>query len=313
MAAIISTIDQLRKTVSINASIPFERVEPFLQTARDIFLNHYLGTQLVEALEADELDEDYQPLYNLVQKALGPLAIWLGNAELSVRFGDKGFTVESKQGESVAASDTKIGKVEESLERRGFKYLDQVLEYLEANAADFPEWTNSRFYTLRGGNYIQSATQFQEIGLVDIDYSRLTFESFRPTMSMIELRYITELLGDILDTTIREKLNDTQTDIEKALIVAVQRFVACKTAELHTSQASKLNRTESGTPEYKPLIRPLYSDPQNEGNFFSDQAVFYYNKIQQTLNKYAMELGIEPINSAMDFNSADMKIFNSFG
>jgi hypothetical protein len=313
MSAIITTIDQLRKTVSINASIPFERVEPFLQTARDIFLVRYLGAELVEVLEANEVPERATKLLTLTQSALGPLAIWLGNAELSVRFGDKGFTVESKQGESVAASDTKIGKVEESLERRGFQYLDQVLEYLEANASDFPEWTESRYYTLRGGNYIQSTTQFQEIGLVDINYSRLTFESLRPVMSMIEMRFITELLGDTLDRTLRTKLNTDQSAAEKSLIDSVRRFVACKTAELHTSQASKLNRTGSGTPEYKPLIRPLYSDPQNEGNFFADQAVFYYNKVQQTLNKYAVEFGIEPINSAMDFNSADMKIFNSFG
>ena len=96
-------------------------------------------------------------------------------------------------------------------------------------------------------------------------------------------------------------------------VANIRRFVACKTAELHTSQASKLNRTGSGTPEYKPLIRPIYSDPQNEGNFFAEQAVFHYNKVQQTLTKYAVEFGIEPINSAMDFNTADMKIFNSFG
>ena len=313
MAAIISTIEDLRKTVKVNNSIPYESVEPFLISARDIFLVRYLGTELVEALEADELDENYQPLYNLVQKALGPLAIWLGNAELSVRFSDKGFTVESETGKSVAASDTKIGKVEESLERRGFQYLDQVISYIWNNISDFSTWRNTNYYLLRNSNYIQSTQQFQEIGLVDINYSHLTFESFRPVMSMIELRFITEILGDELDATLRTKLNDEQTAAEKALIANIRRFVACKTAELHTSQATKQNRTGSGPPEYKPLIRPIYSDPQNEGNFFAEQAVFYYNKVQQTLTKYAVEFGIEPINSAMDFNGADMKIFNAFG
>ena len=309
MAAIISTIEQLRKTVKINASIPFDAVSPFLQTARDIYLMRYLGAELVQNLEADKLYEKYQPLLKLVQKTLGPLAIWLGNAELSVRFSDSGFTVASETGKSVAASDTKIGKVEESLERRGFQYLDQVLEYLEANADDFEEWKSSRYYTLRGGNYIVSATQFQEVGQVDINYSRLTFESFRSVMSMIEQRFVTELLGDELDTTLREKLNAEQTVAEKTLIANIRRFVACKTAELHTSQASKTNRAGTGNQEYKPLIRPIYSDPQHEGNFFSDQAVFYYNKVQQILNKYAVEFGIEPLSLAMDFNTADGKIF----
>lgn len=313
MASIISTIEQLRKTVKINANIPWGSLEPFLQTARDLFLVHYMGLELVEILESDEVPDRAKKLLELTRSALGPLAIWVGNAELSVRISDSGFTVAMKTGEYGAASDTKIGKIEESLERRGFQYLDQVLEYLEANAAEFQEWTTSRAYTLRGGNYIQSATQFQEIGLVDIDYSRLTFESFRPAMSMIELRFITELLGETLDATLRSKLNTAQSAHEKELIAGIRRFVACKTAELYTSKASKLNRTVSGTPEYKPLIRPLYSDTQDEGNYYSDQATFYYNKIQQTLNKYAVEFGIEPLGLAMDFNEADSKIFNSFG
>ena len=313
MAAIISSIEQLRKTVKINASIPFTTVEPFLQSARDLFLVRYLGTELIEVLESEAVPSRATKLLSLTRSALGPLAIWLGNAELSVRISDSGFTVAMKSDEYGAASDTKIGKVEESLEKRGFQYLDQVLEHLEENAAEFPEWTNSRFYTLRGGNYIQSATQFQEIGLVNIEYSRLTFESFRPLMSMIEMRFITELLGDTLDTTLRTKLNTEQSVPQKELIANIRRFVACKTAELHTSQAGKTNRSGSGTPEYKPLIRPIYSDPQNEGNFFAEQAIFYMDKVQQTLNKYAVELGIEPINTAMDFNDADMKIFNSFG
>ena len=315
MAAIISTIDQLRKTVKINSSIPWESLEPFLQSARDLFLVRYLGTELIEVLESEEVPERATKLLSLIQSALGPLAIWIGAPELSVRFSDNGFTVPKQDGATgfTPASDAKIGKVEESLERRGFQYLDQVLEYLEMNAADFSEWTSSRFYTLRGGNYIQSATQFQEIGLVDIDYSRLTFESFRPVMSMIELRFVTELLGDVLDASLRTKLNDTQTDTEKALIAAVRRFVACKTAELHTSQASKTNRTGSGTPEYKPLIRPIYSDIQNEGNYFAEQAVFYYSKVQQLLAANADALGIAVPVTAMDFNSVDMCIFNAEG
>lgn len=311
MANIISTIDQLVKTAKINASIPFPAVEPFLNTARDIYLERYLGIELLEVLESDTIPERATELIVLVRKALGPLAIWLGNAELSVRFGDNGFTVSAEQGKTLAASDSKIAKVEESLQRRGFQYLDKVLEYLEENAADFPEWTESRFYSLRGGNYILSAKQFQEIGLVDIEYSRLTFETFRPLMSMIETRFVTETLGVDLDLILRSKLSGTPTPTasETKLITSIRQFIACKTAELHTSKAGKIQREASGTPEYKPLIRPIYSDPQNEGNFFSEQAVFYWNKVQQILNKYAVEFGKEPFNPALDFNNADMKIF----
>lgn len=313
MKAIISTIDELKKTVKINAATPFPVVEPYLQQARDIILVRYLGLELVEVLELDIVPDRATELLKLTQSALGPLAIWCGNAEMSVRFSDSGFTVAMKTGEYGAASDTKIAKVEESLERRGFQYLDQVLEYLEEHADEFPEWTQSRYYTLRGGNYIQSSVQFQEIGLVDIDHSRLTFESFRPIMSMIELRFINELLGETLDSTLRSKLNAVQSVAEKELIASIRRFVACKTAEIHTSKASKANRSGSTNNEYKPVIRPLYSDIQNEGNFFAEQGDYFYTKIKQTLNKYALEFGIEAVSGAMDFNTAESKLFNSFG
>jgi len=271
--------------------------------------------ELVEVLELEATPERAVKLLKLVQQALGPLAIWLGTAELSVRFSDVGFTVSKMDGASgyVPASDTKIGKVEESLERRGFQYLDAVLEYLEANADLFPEWKASRYYTLRGGNYILSATQFQEIGLVDIDYSRLTFESLRSVMGMIELRFVKELLGDTLDTLLRSKLNTLPTPAEIQLIAAVRRFVACKTAQIVTSEASKSNRSGGDAKEYKPLIRPLYADPTDNGNFFAEQSGYNFSKIQQVLVIYAVEFGISAPVMAMEWNTAEGKIFNMEG
>lgn len=313
MTSIISTIEMLKKTVKINASIPFDAVEPFLTTARDIYLERYLGIDLIEVLESEPTLNRVDDLLVLVRKALGPLAIWLGNAELSVRFSDNGFTVSAEQGKTLAASDSKIANVSDSLERRGFQYLDKVLEYLEKNAANFPEWTDSEYYSLRSGNYILSAKQFQEIGLVDINYSRLTFETFRPLMSMIETRFISETIGVDLDQTLRGKLNSTQSVPEKELIAAIRQFVACKTAELHTSKASMANRTEQGKREFKPLISPVYSDLANEGNFFAEQAVFYLNKVQQILNKYAVEFGKEPFDPDLDWNNEERKIFNMMG
>lgn len=284
MAAIISSIDQLKKTVKVNAKLPYDAVEPFLQSARDIYLVRYLGEEMVAMLEDNEVPERLTTLHALVCKALGPLAVWMGNAELSVRISDSGFTVAKQDGTSgyAPASDTKIAKVEESLERRGFQYLDQVLEYLEANAANFPEWTNSRYYTLRGGNYIQSAVQFQELGLVDINYSRIKFENLRTQMSIAEQRFVTETIGETLDTSLRSKLNSaqTQTEPEKIMIATIRKFVACKCA---------------GTP------------------YYDEQAEYFYSKIQQLLVKYATELNVELATSAPEFNADDKRIYNIGG
>ena len=320
MAAILKDIDQLKLTAKINSGAPFEVFTPFLQEARDVFLVRYLGEDLIEVLELDDVPDRAKKLLDKTRLCLGPLALWLGTGELSVRMGDSGFTVEKRDSPQhgpgfVPASDSKIAHVTDSFQRRAFNYLDIILEYLEENAADFPEWKYSNYYKLKGRNFIDSAKQFQETGIVDINYSRLTFEHFRPAMSMIELRYIEKLLGVSLDNRLRAKISDSIefTPAENALVTHIRRFVACKTAEIHTSEKSKLNRETSAEREYRPVVRPLFVDPDYTGNWFADQADFYLAEIQNTLNENADEFGIEPLNMALDWNNEERKIFVDIG
>ena len=311
---IIKSIEQLKETAKINASTEFEVFQPFLREARDVFLVRYLGEELVEVLEQEAVPTRAEKLLAKSRQCLGAMALWLGNAELSVRIGDSGFTVE-KRDNFAPASDTKIAQVKETLERRAFHYLDLILEYLEKNSADFPEWKDSRFYTLRGGNYIVSAIQFQDEALIDIDYSRLTFENFRAAMGMIEVRFIEQLLGRPLDARLRQKIRENAdfSPAEENLVLNIRRFVACKTAELHTSEKSKQNREAGRQKEFRPVIRPIYIDPDYTGNWFADQAEFYLAKIQQILYEYADELGIKPFESALNWNSADRKLMVDIG
>jgi hypothetical protein len=318
MKAIISTIDELRKTIKISKSIPFDVVEPFIDTARDVYLERYLGTDLLNVLEQDTPPDKCIELLELTRKALGPLAMMTGYSELSVRIGDSGFTVESRTGTNggsnyVPASDTKIANVSESFERRGFAHLDKVLEYLEANADTFPEWKESRFYTLRGGNYIKSAVEFQEIGYVNIDYSRLTFEHLRPLMSMVEARYVTELLGEELDTSLKSASFDRNNAIKAKLKRVICAFVACKCAELHTSVATKTQRESGKSVEYKPIIRPIYTDVLNSGNYFADQSGYFFSKMEQIILQNASQLGIEVIETALNWNTGDNSFFAAEG
>lgn len=309
MTPIISNIEELRNSVRINASIPFETVEPFIDSARDIYLVRYLGPELVEKLETFPLENQYHGLLRMVRKALGPLAMWLGNAELSVRISDSGFTVE-KTDKYLPAHDAKIAKVEESLEQRAFQYLDLVLEYLEKNASIFPEWTNSRYYSLRGGNYIRSAVQFQECG-VDIEYSRLTFEHFRPLMRLIEDRYILALLGDTLHERLLQDAETVTEAYDKSLVKNIRSFVACKTAELYTSEKSKRNRESDRQAEYRPVIRPIYGDPAGSMNFFAEQADSYLGKIQSVLAENADALGLTTGNTVVELKRDDVNLFFS--
>lgn len=320
MTAIIHTTEQLKQTAKVNSSTDISVFNPFLQVARDVYLVRYLGEDLVCLLEQDVVAERARMLLEKVRKCLGPLALWIGNAELSVRIGDSGFTVEKRDNPQagpgyVPASDTKIAKVEESLERRAFLALDLVLEYLDTHADDFPEWETSHYRRLQADTFIRSATEFQELGLVDIGYSRLTFDHFHGVMKMVEIRFVEQLLGRALYRRLLGKLGGEEelTPAEDELAVNVRRFAACKTAELHTSERSKANREGAGRQEFHPVVRPVYADTTDTGNWFKEQADFYLAEIQRVLNENAAELGVEPFSPALEWNKEERRLMADIG
>ena len=156
---------------------------------------------------------------------------------------------------------------------------------------------------------IHSAQEYQDIGLVNIDYSTLTYRNMLPTIRGLQERHIREMLTDGLYDQL---LNNADTDTKsKILIEYIIRYLANKSAELYTSQTSHQERNGSGTPEYRPVIRPLYNDTDETGNYFGDQSNYYAGKIYGFISDNAEELGITPTSTAIHFNSKDKKIFTS--
>lgn len=309
--ALIKSIEQLREVVKISSSIPFAAVKPFLDSACDVWLVRFVGQSLLSKVGGESVEPNYQLLYDKLVKAEGVLAMWLGNAELSVRISDSGFTVERIENKLVPASDSKIAQVKESLGIRGFQYLDIALQYLEENATNFPEWILSDYYARRNNSYIKSARMFQSAG-VNIDYSLLRYETMRPLMQQIESRYVSELLGRELDAELRAA--ESVSDEKKALVLDYARkFIANKTAELYSSEKSKSNASISLNVQYDPLIRPVYFDLQYTGNFYADQAAFYYGKLEQAYHDYLVSIGQKPESGALDWNSDDKSLFVDIG
>ena len=309
--ALVENIEQLRDIVKISASIPFGTVVPFLNTAEEVYLVRFLGRSLVNKLKLEVLDENYNSLYEKAVKAEGLLAMWLGNSELSVRISDSGFTVERT--DSLApASDTKIAQVKESLCIRAFQHLDIVLQYLEENPTLFPEWVYSHYYASRYKNYLKSARQFQNFGSVNIDYSLLRYEEMRPLMQQVEERYVRELIGVELNNELRAL--DTTPDENKSVVLDYARkFIANKTAEIYTSENSNRNASASNRVDYNPLIRPVYYDLPYTGNFYADQAAFYYAKLEASYNDYLESIGQEVKSGALEWNDDEKSLFIDIG
>jgi len=312
--AIIKNIDQLKLTVKVNKSSPFDVWKIYLNEAQSTVLTAYLGLDLVDRLEnldensTAEDDKKYLALLPFATRALGALALALSTDETSINTGDSGHTVTRTEN-LAPASDSKIEKAKASLESRAWNNIEILIEYLEEKIADFPEWKNSRYYKHCKTKYFPSASVFQDSGLIDINYSRLCFEKLRQLIIRVEKTEVRELLTDELDENIFTEKDPDKKKLCEKVIEMVRSFIGARVAELHTSQTTRDQRSNNRNLEFNALIRPLYNDVSDTGNYYSTQVDYWRNKIIDFLP----ELGVNTSGGKMDFNSDERKFFNISG
>lgn len=301
----IKTIDDLRQAVKVNASFPFASLEPYLDDAFYRYLLPYLGEPLAERLAVDgETAEDLK-VRTMIARALGPLALALASPELGVLIGDSGHTVK-RTNDVTVASDQKIARSEESMQERGWMNLDRLLGYLETGI--YPEWKESLYYKrMAAGCYLNTAPEFQDLGKVNIGYSRLTFEKLRPLLDALEMK-LRRWIGNSLDRSLRQELISPSDPIRQELIEQIRVWLAMNVAKLHTSQTTRVQRTAAGQVEFRPVIYPLYADSADNGNFYAEQVTALESVISDYMVQYAAELGL-PVPVKNDFNSIDKHIF----
>lgn len=302
---LIKDIETLKQVVKINAAIPFESVSPYLNDAVDIYIEPQVGTAIVSLADSRE----DQNLSEKMLRCLGPLALALATDELGIQFGDSGITVDNQQGKRSPANEAKIAAAKENLFFRGMQALDRLLEYLAEHPEQYPDYARHNRSVNRVPCFIRSAQEYQDVGLVDIDYSTLTYRLMLPTIRQLQERYIRETLTDALyGKLLAGEDTGTKQDILREHII---RYLANRSAALYTSQTSRQERINGSQPEYRPVIRPLYNDLTDTGNFFASQAEYYAGKIAAYLAENAEALGIETESTALKFNSKEKKLFTS--
>lgn len=305
MNNLLPTIDDLKRYVKINASIPYESVLPFIIDAMDIYLVPQIGQTLSDKANEGKDAE----LTERVCRSLGPLSLSLATDELGIQYGDSGITVDNIQGKRSPANEAKIAAAKQNLFFRGMQALDRLLSYLSANPDKYPEYKVHESTFLHPTCYIRSALEFQEEGLVQIESSTLTYRTMLPTIRQLQETTLVKIIP--LDLANKLKERDNLSTQEKVLLALIIRFLANKTAEIYTSQSSREQREAPGTPEFKPVIRPLYHDIGDTGNFFGRQADFYLRQLCEYIELNAEAFGITPSNGAMDFNTKERKVFTS--
>lgn len=308
MQSFIQTIEDLKRTVKVNKSeFLFATLSPYLDDAYEKYIVPYIGETLIERLLGNVTGETEHRLHWGICRALGPLSIALATPELGVLIGDSGHTV-TRTDKVTVASDQKIARAEESMTYRGWKSLDWLINFLSDNEDYYPEWKDSTYYrNMSKGHYINSAREFQDYGHVDIGYSYLAFEKFRPLLDTLEMK-LRRWIGSSLDDILRVELLTPENLLKKDLINCIRVWLAMNVATLHTSQATRVQRATTGQMEFHPVIESLYTDQAELGNFYAEQVTSMEAFISDYIVRYAEELGL-PAPVKNDFNSIDKHIF----
>lgn len=296
--ALIKSIDELREYVKINKSKDFETYDMFVRDAQEKYIEPYFGSELLEELEGKPDDK----LTKQICRALGPFSLALATDEFSINFGESGHTV-SRSNTVAPASDAKIEKATASLFERGWQNLDKAIEYLLDHLADYPEWEFSEYYPKRHTLLFENAGDFHDNGMVNIDYSPLTFYHLR----MLILRIEKSETFMFVPAATRELYLEDITAIPETVFQAMKAFTGSRVAALHTSRQT---RDQRGKPrsvtEFVPLIRPLYDNEENSYNFYAAQAEFWKDALLQALAENNV-IGID--DRLLKWNEQNKKIF----
>lgn len=119
--------------------------------------------------------------------------------------------------------------------RNGYEALEALLEFLEANIADYPLWAGTAGQARKRSLYINSAKDFRNAYSMSVD--RYTYESFRGLMGDVETFAVLPVLGQAQHDALKTAIADADVSADEAdLIALVQKAVAYFTIELAAVQ-----------------------------------------------------------------------------
>ena len=313
---IFKTTEELAKHVKITVSLDFKVIEPYVQAATDKYIAPYVGNKLLDKMvEFYELTpqnrakvDNYKKLEKLlvyIQKTAAPFALLLATDETSINFGDTGHTV-SRTTNLAPASDAKIKAYKHSLRERAWFNMEQLLILLEQDISVWPEWQNADSYTARKGNFFSSARSFQDKGLIDIQYSRLTFEMLRTPIQSIEVTELKELLAGLYPVITKSTYPSDDSAVFEELKTLVCRYLAHRVVCVFTTKSSA--KQEVSNHDYIPVINTLHTGQNYSDNFYCEQASIMASQIRNFIILNAKALGVIVESQALNFNSDSRKI-----
>lgn len=292
--------ENLRSVVKINASIPWSSLLPYIDSAWNIYLLRYFSAAYLAAVPATD-----DVFWGHARRAIGPLAVALSADEMSISIGDSGITVQNDQGKRSPASDAKIAAAKRSLMLRGMAALSDLIRYALASVSYGR--TDCPMLTQLQRMLVADIETFE--GYVSLQGDYVAFFDLLPLMRGVQER----LAATIGQSLFARLLESERTETITALADLCKPYIIYRCAQLHTSKATRQQRSRGSGVEWRPVVRPLFEDAEGDSNWYGEMADAALASITAFIEAHAEELDVQPSSIADDWNGPGKRVFNLYG
>lgn len=193
MSTLVKTTENLKTYVAVNMNFSIDNILPYIRRKERKHIKSVIGDALYASwIATAPATGKAKEVFELLQEASANLATFDYTFIGGVQMTGAGITV-STNANSAAADWWRIRDLRRDLLKAGNEAIDEALAIMEANEADFPEWTSTPGYTNFKKFFIRKTETFQEH--FNINNSRLTFLRLRPHLLKVEDKFFTGLLG----------------------------------------------------------------------------------------------------------------------
>lgn len=220
--ALIKTIEEVKKFAGITNATKMASLLPDFNDVEELHISAILGNSLYNLLDSmynspSGVSGLYQKLLFKCQKALVNIALEQYSSLAQLDFSDTGIR-QIEDSTFKAPKQWQIDDLREYFYKKGYRAVDELLQFLEENKAVFTSWVNdSKAYTINKKFIVSDTTSFQEF--YDIKDSRTTFIALQPTMKIVEMLHIMPNISAGLFNRIKSQIaaNNITSDIRDIL------------------------------------------------------------------------------------------------
>lgn len=228
---IVRDTTTIKKYISINASVEFDTLKPYILTAERKFIKTLLGAEQYNIFDVQTAPTDATVLeaYHLAQEAICNFGLYIALPILKTQISETGIYNASSENVSLA-TDKDFKELQRSFKTQGHEALDELFKVMEANLGSFTEWTNNDVYKSFNNTLVKTTQDFNSF--YHIFNSRQTFLALKPEIVTVENQYIKAVIGAELLTALRDtQTNENRKSAKQLLQASIVAFTIAKVVQ----------------------------------------------------------------------------------